>query len=74
MKIPNLGRLIGAGLLALGLHALSPGMAASNAGSFDTTAGSDRAAPSSSTFKGAHVGAQAALSPAGGRRSTENQE
>ena len=76
MNIPNLGRLIGAGLLALGLHALTPGVAAGDADRLDTGAvsGGDRAAPSSRTKGGALVGAQATLSPAGGRRSTESPE
>ena len=65
MNISNLGRLIGAGLLALGLHALTPGVAASVG---------DRDAPSSRTAGGALSGAQATLSPADGRRSTESPE
>jgi hypothetical protein len=76
MNISNLGRLIGAGLLALGLHALLPGAAAGNADRLDTGAASDgdRTAPPSRISGGALVGAQATLSPADGRRSTESPE
>lgn len=73
MTISNLGRLIGAGLLALGLHALAPGVAAGDAGRLDTNA-AERAAPPVRTAVGALVGAQSTLSPAGGRRSTESPE
>jgi hypothetical protein len=76
MNISNFGRLIGAGLLALGLHALTPGVAAGDADRLDTGAVSagDRAAPSSRGFDRALVDAQATLSPAGGRRSIESPE
>ena len=78
MNISNLGRLVGAGLLALGLHAFAPGVAADNPDRLDTGAVSagDRAARSSRTFTfyGALVGARATLSPADGRRSTESLE
>ncbi len=73
MNISNLGRLIGAGLLALGMHALVPGVAAGDADRLDASA-AERAAPSSRTAVGALVGAQSTLSPAGGRRSTESPE
>lgn len=76
MHIPNLGRLIGAGLLALGLHALTPGVADDGADRLDTGAlgSADRSAASGHAAGGALVGAQATLSPAGERRSTESRE
>lgn len=77
MNVSNLGRLVGAGLLALLLHALAPGVAAGDADRLETGAAAtdgDSATSSSRTLGGALVGAQATLSPAGGRRSTESPE
>jgi hypothetical protein len=76
MNISNLGRLIGAGLLALVLHALAPGVAAGDADQLETGAanGGDSAALSSRTAGGTLVDVQVTLSPAGGRRSTESRE
>lgn len=77
MNISNLGRLIGAGLLALGLHALTPGVADDGADRLDTGGAlsrADRSAASIRAARGALVDAQATLSPAGERRSTESRE
>ncbi len=69
MNISNLGRLIGAGLLALGLHAVLPDDAERAEG------GAATASNSTEPSRGALVGTLAAgLNPADEKRPTESPE